>query len=349
MPRPYGGDRLEALPEGRLELLCREPKGWAARQKARAHHHRDDHPGTAVLWEDAHWEVLAAETRPDGSVRYVLAPWDTQNIFRGMVAYDDASEEARGETRRRERKAAGQRTILALFAPFAGILPEEDQVALESRLGVPAFWMTFLSAVILLMFGTFSVIALIATALGPGVRIDVPLGVLLLGDYLFMESFARLIVVMAQGRPIGSLLTLPWVVWKALRAPKRAPLAGPDARELAEERVRTFHALKPVLALLPAADQERLHQRYAFEYLSWGRTTASVLSVVGSLFAGSAVLNILAGARDPGELLWLLAGILILAEQIGRFAEMRAGRPAGSVLGRGVKRFARPLLEESSV
>lgn len=347
MPRPYGRDRLEALPGGRIAVLCREPKGWKGRQGAPEFHHRADHPGTAVLWEDAHWEVLEVEWRPDGVFRYVLAPWNETNVFRGMVRYDEETEAARVEVRRQEQRATAQRTVLVVLAPLAGLLPEDDQLRLESRLAVPAGRMTFLSALAGLLLGTYCVISLIAASLGGGAD-PATTAVLLVGNYLFVESFARLVVVMSQGRPVGSLLVFPWLVVKAIREPKAPDLGHPpDARDRDWERHRTYHALQPVLALLPEEDQRYLLSAFEFDPLSWGRTTALAIGGVGLLFAGSAVMNLLAGLGGWTELLWLGLGLALLAEQRGRLARIRSGRPAGSVFGRWVRPFARSILPPS--
>lgn len=343
MPRAHGRDRLEPLDGGRVAIVCSEAKGWEARTKA-PHAHRPDHPGTAVLWGDAHWEVLAVEVRVEGGVRYVLAAWDDQNVFRGMVRYDEESELVREEAKRAQAQAEARRGLLVLLAPLAGLLPEDDQLRLEHRLGVRATTMTFVSAILLFLFGTYSVIMLFAAGFGgPGVEAP-PLFLMMLGDYLFIESFARLIVVMAQGRPLGSLLAFPWLLVRARRDPKPPDLSRvPDARDLREEREGTFHVLQPVLALLPEDEQLRLQQLYGFDALSWGRTTAWILLGVGLLFAGSAVLNVLAGIGSFGEALWLAAGAALVLEQRGRLARIRAGRPAGSVLGRLVRAASRKL------
>lgn len=345
MTRPYGRDRIETLPGGRIALDAPEPKGWEARRVAPLLPNRTDHPGTAVLWDDAHWEVLTVERRGAG-VRYVLARWDEQNVFRGMARYDEETELEREELRREELKAEGKRGILVLLTPLAGLLPEEDQVALEYRLGVPAGRMTFTSAVLGLLFGTFSIIALVAKGLG-GATFGIATWVLLLGNYLFVESFARLIVILAQGRPIGSVLALPWLIVKSLREPPRGKeegLAPYDMRKQLEvERERVYRALQPVLALLPAESQAILQTRYGFDALSWGRTTALVLLVCGAMFAGTAVMNVLARIGGAGEILWLAAGAGLILEQTRRLARIKAGQPAGSVFGRLVEPFAKRL------
>lgn len=342
MPRAYGRDRVQALPDGGAAVLSREPKPWKPREKAPAYHHRADHPGTAVLWDDAHWEVLAVERRSEG-FRYVLAPWDEQNVFRGMERYDEETERRRVEERRAELAASGQRTLLVLLAPLAGILPEDDQLALERRLGVPATRMTFLSALLLFLVGAYSVIMLIAAGLSGGAGAQ--LAPLLAGAYFFPESFARLIVVLSQGRPLGSLLAFPWLLVRLVRDERPPDLThAPDARDRVWEQERSYRALLPVLALLPPDDQRLLQLRFGFDALSWGRTTARVLQVLGVLFAGSAVLNLLAGIGSAADLPWLVAGIAILVEQRGRMVSIRAGCPAGSFFGRPVRPFARALL-----
>ena len=79
MPRPFGTDRLELAPSGRVRLLCRQPKGWVARKPAERGSAL--HPGTTVRWEDDLWEVVSAGETPVG-VSYELAPWDDRHAIR---------------------------------------------------------------------------------------------------------------------------------------------------------------------------------------------------------------------------------------------------------------------------
>ena len=73
LPRALGDDRIEDENESEILLVCPVSKGWGGRTARSAV--RAAHPGTAVGWEDRIYEVLAAEPRSDGTMRYRLAPW----------------------------------------------------------------------------------------------------------------------------------------------------------------------------------------------------------------------------------------------------------------------------------
>ena len=55
--RAYGSDRIRPLDDGAVVLSCRLPKaGWTARVEKTLT--RSEHPGTAILWDDAYYEVV---------------------------------------------------------------------------------------------------------------------------------------------------------------------------------------------------------------------------------------------------------------------------------------------------
>ncbi len=105
-----------------------------------------------------------------------------------------------------------------------------------------------------------------------------------------------------------------------------------------------FRVLEPVLSFLTVAEQEFLAGRFGFDAVRWGRITAGVLlaaSIANTLFSLSAF-----GAGDGifWSILWLLPVGYLAVEQVRRLAALARGEPAGSVLGRVVRPFARPLL-----
>src|SRR5690349_17452184 len=121
MPRPYGSDRLETRPDGRLALVCDVTKGWRPRKPKTAT--SVEHPGTAVRWEEDFYEVLEIESAGESRVVYLLAAWDEIHIFRVVETYDEAAEARRAAERRDLASRHARRKVSFALAPLAGLLP----------------------------------------------------------------------------------------------------------------------------------------------------------------------------------------------------------------------------------
>lgn len=351
MPRALGRDRLDVAPNGRLLLTCLAPKGWIGRSPATPT--SAEHPGTAVRWEEGLFEVL--EVRPLGgsSVTYVLAAWDERHAIRVVSAYDAAAEATRRAEEADVARRSDRHVYLLLLAPLVGSLPAHVQERLEREYAVPAHRLSLSSALPLFIVGWLALILLFASSVGAHTAIPPP--VLVFGVYLLAESTARLVACVLQSRPIGTLAgTLLYEAWRQLgRAKARAegrPLprekavwetgAEADADRLVEDR---YGMVEPVAALLPAADQALLAERFGFDGLRWGRLTAIFLLVMFGPLAVSSVLGALVvfEAADVWRVP-LFGGIA--AEQVLRLVRLRKGLLAPSVLGFLVRPFARPLL-----
>ena len=84
--------------DGAVVLICRLAKeGWTARVPNTLT--RSEHPGTAILWDEAYYEVVDINVIANG-VEYTLAPWSESHTMRVSDAYDAKSEAKR--TRRSE-------------------------------------------------------------------------------------------------------------------------------------------------------------------------------------------------------------------------------------------------------
>lgn len=335
------------------------PKSWTPRAPRTLT--ASEHPGTAVEWEGRLFEVLDAAPGSDGGIRYRLAPWEDRHAIRRMERYDAVSEQIREDERRDRSADAAKRRLALLLAPLAGLLPGELQKKMERDFGAPAVWMTIASAAPLFVIGFLGVfrnlVGMAGAALPLPALLAPPAPVAL---YLLVESALRLASAIGAGEPMGTLATaLALALWRAARKP--GPAAG-AAREVEvapeldgaprddEEHARDrelFHVLEPVLALLTPAEQEQLAARFGFDAIGWGRKTAAVL-------LAAAVLNTLydlAALAKPGgvlgEILWSLPAVYLAVEQIRRLRSLKDGRPAGSVLGPLVRRFAKPLLGPS--
>ena len=311
-----------------------------------------EHPGTAVRWEDALYEVVDARREPSGGFLYTLAPWDERHAIRLVLDYSAATEAARVAEVADYRRREGLRWVAVLLAPLTGLLPTAHQEHFERELGLRATVLTALSLILPGLYGSASVIVLMAAGFSPLLRqgvIPVPLGPLLLGGYLFAETGLRL-AVWASGRPIGSLLGLPlaWGLRLVRRVAGLPPIEPPSPpREAAsagrqlEDRYRMLEALA---GLLPAADQLLLKDRFGFDPVLWGRRTAVFLLVYPGLTLPAQLSAFTERPLGLPGLLALALTAVVTGEQVARLLRLRSGRPAPSLLGHLVRPLAAPLL-----
>lgn len=220
--RPHGDDRLECADLVRPVLLARWPKGW--RPRVPALRPRPEHPGTAILWGDRRYEVVAAETLADGAVRYRLAPWEDRHVMRHVETYDDNAETGRREERERAYRARKYRLWAYASALLTGHLPASVQRRLDQEYDVSAATLTFVSAAPLFAAGAFCAVALTIRGIagGEAIAAGIPNGLLILGLYFFIESGLRLSLAV-QGEPCGSLAGhAAWALWEAISSRRGA-------------------------------------------------------------------------------------------------------------------------------
>jgi len=353
---PFGTDRAETASEGGVWLVCSHPKGWHPR-RGRAYT-SSEYPGTAVRWETELFEVVEAHSHPDGSVRYRLEPWSDRHTVRSIRTYDATSEADRSIVVASHKKSIALRRLAILFSPLLGHLPGPVQEHMESEFGAPAITMTIVSALPLFALGSisalFSFSAMVGGAFSSGASslretagsipslLPLPISI-----YLVFESGLRLGVAFLQARPIGSLPgTLIYAIYRALGG--GAGVATLSSRGLPATPNRALHdrfrMVEPLLALLSPQVQEVFERRFGMEVLRWGKVTAALLLIIGGTNILTSLLLLSAGGRGIGDFLWLLAGMGISIEQIGRFRRLQRGQPAGSFLGVLVRPMARRLL-----
>lgn len=345
LPRAFGHDRVETGPGEEVLLLCRPPKSWAARQPRTLT--TAEYPGTAVEWEGRLFEVLHAIPTPEGGMRYRLAAWEEGHAIRRMERYDEVSETIReGERRDRNRDLLLRRLAIGL-APLAGLLPGETQKKMERDFGAPSLGMTVASASPLFLVGFLGLFA--ALVGNAGGALDLPSWIappLAISAYLFAESALRLASAIAGQEPMGSLpVVLVFAAWNLVRHPTATkPAAGvPEAEFSPQDALDRFHMLGPALSLLSAGEQRDLIVRFQFEALRSGKITAALILAASALntFVSLAAFE----GRDGllPEILWLAPAGYLAVEQILRLEALSRGQPAGSVLGRLVRPFAKPL------
>jgi len=231
LPRALGEDRIEDASESEILLVCPISKGWGGRTARTAV--RAAHPGTAVGWEDRIYEVLAAEPRSDGTMRYRLAPWEEAQAIRSFERYDAEAERTRSVAR--EDLAAGirKRRWSIVLAPFAGLLPGSVQKGMERDFGAPALAMTISSALPLFVVGFLGLFRNLLEVAGG--RLGWPAWVAppaTIAVYLFVESALRLASAIAGGEPMGSLpFVIAYTAWKEARgeSPEKSPEGAASA------------------------------------------------------------------------------------------------------------------------
>jgi hypothetical protein len=350
MLRPFGRDRLAGVRDGKLFLFCEESKGWRARSDATAT--SAEHPGTCVRWEDELFEVEDFESRADGSVTYTLRPWDERHAIRVVATYSPGTEASRSAERRNARRRVEGHTVVLLLAPLLGCLPGGVQERLESEYNVKGSWMSCASALPLLLFGAFSIIAVRAASLGG--PLPLPMPVLVLGQYLFFESAVRLAVALMQGRGIGTAAgTVLYEIWRLTRrgfdrarrrqVPPEKSFLEVEPADAWQGELDRFHLLEPALSFLEPGEQASLAERFGFDGLKWGRISSIFLLIAVGPFAVSAFFGFLLVPQASDLLLLASAGGLSI-EQILRLRKVAAKKLAPSILGVLVRPAARRLL-----
>jgi hypothetical protein len=226
-PRALGEDSIDEASEREILLVCPISKGWGGRTVRTAV--RAAHPGTAVGWEDRIYEVLAAEPRPDGTIRYRLAPWEEGQAIRSFERYDDEAERKRFAAREDMEAGARKRRRSLALAPLAGLLPGSVQKGMERDFGAPALAMTISSALPLFVVGFLglfrNLLEVAGGSLGWPAWVAPPAPIAL---YLFGESALRLASAIAGGEPMGSLpMVLVYTAWKEARGESPKGSAAP--------------------------------------------------------------------------------------------------------------------------
>lgn len=207
------GFQLVILPAGgpyelRLDAPFEHPE-WIRRQETVG---RATYPGTALLVDGRWYEILSVEDASGVSrrVSYGLAPWEDRfplrKVYELTPEYLKRFVEVEREKRHRMREAG----VLRFLPLLLGLLPAEDQEALERNYGLSGNRNSLLSAVVLLATSIFVVMVIFAYSQGMSFGPWAPLvdGLapwLPVAMYLFVESVVRLAYTMQSRDPIGSM------------------------------------------------------------------------------------------------------------------------------------------------
>ena len=335
---PYGSDRVRVDGE-RVVLSSRLHKGWKARvEKTNT---SAEFPGTAVLWEEQYFEVVAAEPLPQG-VRYTLEPWREHHAMRVTARYDADSEAQLAAEWRAALAREQKRQTAGALSLLTGHLPAIVQERIGSELGVLPSQMTMMS-LLSELFLLFLVIAYMVTE-KMALRM-IPAWTIVAAAFLLSETALRFLVVFTQHRPAGSSFGVIGYILYWLAAGRRAdesPFVRPRGQATPigatpDEHVHSDALIlrEPFATLLPVADQVRLRERYGYDYQ---HLSASVAAFVLTF----AILGLITAYANR-QLIAGLVALFVAGEQLVRLGTFRRG-PAASVLGFLVRPLLRKLL-----
>jgi hypothetical protein len=212
----FVGDFLTRLPSpGPYALLIDSPipkPGW--KQRMLSQDAKTTFPGSAVLFEDRHYEMVLEEEDGTGRHLYYLNPWDERFPIRIQFAYT-REECLRWMRERKNERIQQQQTIaIKLLLPFFGLLPASDQVMLQNRYGVNATTMTTSSALILFVVGGYSIIMGVSRMMTGGAAGPFYLA----GGYFLGESLFRILESVKAEEPSGSFpVTFPIEIVRAVK------------------------------------------------------------------------------------------------------------------------------------
>jgi hypothetical protein len=323
-------------------LHSRLPKGWTPRTPKSDTH--SEFPGTAVLWDEQYYEVLAADALPAGGVRYVLAPWREEHTFRTFEAYD-AESEARLLADHEKAATQRKRSLLARCSGILlGHLPSCVQNRLADELGLFPARMTILSILPSLLLFAICVwlYAGSRVALKPS---PVPAWLWAFAFLMMIDSLLRFIIAMSQNRGAGSIAGTILYFIAALFIPKLR-LPTPRGEQLFTLPPPEDVALRDsmewrswMLTLLPPDEQRAIAQRYDYDYRKDAYAVAGAILAVGVVGVLSSIpkLDRFSGFTS------LIVAALIVVEQTVRLTSFKNG-PAGSIFAHFVRPFVKDLL-----
>ncbi len=343
--QPHGSDRVRAAGD-KILLFSRISKGWQPRVAAT--NVRGEHPGTAVLWDEQYYEVIEAGVMQGGGVRYVLAAWRDEHVFRDFQVYDDESEARLSADFEQAKRQRSRGKMVWLASIVLGHLPAPVQNRLANEYGVTAPRMTVISTIPSIVLLGICVWLWVGAKLA-GEGSPVPGWVWLIAAFMLLDSAVRYLSFMTSNRATGSLPGTIVYAILSLIAPKQFPWPrerGAQSFMLAPEAdvvVRDdLYMRAPLLTLLSPAEQHALAERYGFDYRAHAYAPAIII-LCGALLG---VITLLPSVRGNGGVSAFLSfgvAAVLTIEQVVRLYALQH-RPAGSVLAPLVRPFVKRYL-----
>ena len=190
-------------------------------------------PGTAVLWRESFYEVIGRAAAGAGD-RWVLRCWEEASAMRGVVRLDAETVSVLGERADTQRRGQRTRMWTMPILPLLGLAPARLQKRWAKNWNFPAGSATWLSTFAEILVGSMGFIQALALAFGGDWFLPAWLHwAAVVGPLLVVEGMVRLVLVVADGEPVGSALGLPLV----LLAPKKdlfREVTAPELRRLDE-------------------------------------------------------------------------------------------------------------------
>lgn len=191
-------------------------------------------PGSAVLFEDHHYEIISKDQDKSGRTLYYLNPWEDRFPIRVQFEYTQEACLRWIREQKKERVQQEQTLAIKLLMPVFGLLPAADQIEIQNKYGISAATLTTSSSLVLFFAGGFCLIMGMAAMFGGASN-----PVYLPGMYFFVESLVRLIQSAKLEEPCGSFpVTLPIEIFRAL---KRQFDADYKQRSLEKMESTRFH------------------------------------------------------------------------------------------------------------
>ena len=351
MPSPIGRDQLR-FKDDRLILFSTIPKGWRGREKRGTQ--RSSFPGTAVLWEGVHYEVVRV-TEQKGGCRYELAVWNEAETMRVSDTYDAQTEAIREKEYKEAIEREAKRKKYLLMTPLLGLLSPPTQRRFEEQFGILATRSTLISSAVFLLVGIGSLVLFLAAAVDRKAGLNtfatsIPSFILLAGAYLFFESLLRLAAALMMGRPFGSLYgSVGEMVYRLVKGKRsrHAPEKGHSARGTPADPVQAqmdeYGVREPFISLLSPAEQMKFHHAFAFDFVRWGFLSAGAILVTAAFGLLSGIAALMNRTFSFGDACSLLIAGGLIWEQAVRLKKIVRKEPAGSVFGVLVRPWIRKL------
>lgn len=344
----HGSDRARRIGE-KVILQSAISKGWTPRTPKTLTH--AEFPGTTVLWEEQYFEVIEASALQSGGVRYALAEWRDNHTIRTLEHYNAESEALRIADHERARRQRRTSVLSRLSGMFLGYLPAPVQMHLENELGVRASHMTLLSCIPAMVFLGIAILAHVDATMRQELS-PVPSLLWPILYLLTLESLIRFFVAMSQGRPMGSLLgVIGYAIYHRLSSKRDQlpPAIGGRGDSVAftaptgDVALRgSFEVKEPLLTLLTPAEQNKLAERFGFDYRRTASGVAWVILASAALGAITSYVELDKSGSFTSLASMFIAGGIVL-EQALRLHALRRG-PVGSVFGFVVRPLVRNLL-----
>jgi len=349
--QPHGSDRVREREDGAIVLSCRLPKeGWQPRVPKTLT--RSEHPGTAILWEDAYYEIIEMEVVANG-VRYTLAPWSDAHTMRVSDAYDAESELLREAARRDVTRRNQGRKAATLLGFLTGHLPAAIQEQLAHETGINPPLLTMVSAIPEMLPAAWLIHRFVGARLGQSPPLAIPLPIVFLFLYMSLDATVRFGFAWLNSRPLGSVFgIIGYAIYYAFsrkKADRIAPLAAPRgegtmmAEVPADVQLRdSVKVREHLITLLPRDEQQRIAARFAYDHRRIAPGVAYVILFLAILGTVSSWNNLRVGGGF-GALVTLASAVYLVVEQIVRLTQF-GDHPAGSILGYVVRPLTRKFL-----